>query len=129
MAGPADDVIAGAHVAQDEGGLNEHEFHNYFSLLMIAGNETTRHTITHGMLALMEHPEQLQLLQRRPELIPNATEEILRWATPGAALPAHGDARRRAARPARSRPGDKVVTWYISANRDEEMFADPYRST
>ncbi len=45
----------------------------------------------------------------------------------GAALPPDGDPRRRAARPARSSAGDKVVTWYISANRDEEVFDDPYR--
>jgi len=123
---PADDVIAALTVAQSEGILNEREFHNYFSLLMIAGNETTRHTITAGMLALMQHPEQLALLQERPELIPNATEEILRWATPVMHF------RRTASRDTelRGQPiraGDKVVTWYISANRDPEVFPDPDR--
>ena len=49
---------------------------------MIAGNETTRHTITSGMLALIQDPEQMQLLKDDPSLISNATEEILRWATP-----------------------------------------------
>ena len=80
--GPTDDVISALTVAQDEGRLNDHDFHNYFSLLMIAGNETTRHTITSGMLALMQDPEQMQLLKDDPSLISNATEEILRWATP-----------------------------------------------
>ena len=119
-------MISALTIAQDEGMLNDHEFHNYFSLLMIAGNETTRHTISHGMLALMQDPEQLQLLKDEPSLISNATEEILRWATPVLHF------RRTATRDVELRgqqikAGDKVVTWYISANRDEEMFADPYR--
>jgi cytochrome P450 len=123
---PADDVIQALTIAQSEGTLNEREFHNYFGVLMIAGNETTRHTISHGMLALMQHPEQLQLLRDQPDLIPNATEEILRWATPVLQF------RRTATRDVELRgehiaTGDKVVTWYISANRDEEVFPDPYR--
>jgi cytochrome P450 len=123
---PTDDVISALTLAQNEGRLNDHEFHNYFSLLMIAGNETTRHTITAGMLALMQDPEQMQLLKDDPSLISNATEEILRWATPVLHF------RRTATRDVELRgqqikAGDKVVTWYISANRDEEVFDDPYR--
>jgi cytochrome P450 len=125
LADPADDVIQALTVAQSEGGLNEREFHNYFALLMIAGNETTRHTISHGMLALMQHPEQLQLLRDEPERIPSATEEILRWATPVYHF------RRTATRDAelhgqQIKTGDKVVTWYISANFDPEVFPDPH---
>ena len=125
LAEPADDVLQALTIAQSEGVLDEREFHNYFGVLMIAGNETTRHTISHGMLALMQHPEQLELLRERPELIPNATEEILRWATPVFHF------RRTATRDAElhGQPiatGDKVVTWYISANRDPAMFPDPY---
>jgi cytochrome P450 len=125
IAEPADDVLQALTIAQSEGVLNEQEFHNYFGVLMIAGNETTRHTISHGMLALMQHPEQLQLLRDQPELIPNATEEILRWATPVLHF------RRTATRDVELRgqhikAGDKVVTWYVSANRDPEMFPDPY---
>jgi cytochrome P450 len=125
LAEPADDVIQALTVAQSEGGLNEREFHNYFALLMIAGNETTRHTISHGMLALMQHPEQLQLLRDEPERIPTATEEILRWATPVYHF------RRTATRDAelhgqQIKTGDKVVTWYISANFDPEVFPDPH---
>jgi cytochrome P450 len=122
---PADDVIQALTVAQSEGALNEREFHNYFALLMIAGNETTRHTISHGMLALMQHPDQLELLRDEPERIPAATEEILRWATPVYHF------RRTATRDAElhGQPigiGDKVVTWYISANFDPEVFPDPH---
>jgi cytochrome P450 len=125
LAEPADDVIEALVVAQQEDRLNEREFHNYFSVLMIAGNETTRHTISSGMLALMEHPDQLRLLQDEPERIPVAVEEILRWATPVLHF------RRTATRDVELggqtiKTGDKVVTWYISANRDEDMFADPY---
>jgi cytochrome P450 len=124
LAEPAEDVIQALTVAQSEGVLSEADYHNYFSLLMIAGNETTRHTITAGMLALAAHPEQLRLLQEQPELIPRATEEILRWATPVLHF------RRTATtdvelRGAHIREGDKVVTWYISANRDETIFPEP----
>jgi cytochrome P450 len=125
-ADPQDDVIGALTVAQSEGILNEQEFHNYFGVLMIAGNETTRHTISHGMLALIEHPEQLKLLQEEPERIAHATEEMLRWATPVHHF------RRTATRDlelrgAEIKRGDKVVTWFTSANRDEEIFPDPYR--
>lgn len=123
---PSDDVIQALVTAQSEQILDEREYHNYFALLMIAGNETTRHTISAGMLALMEHPEQLELLREEPDRIPAATEEILRWATP-----VHHFRRtvtqdtELAGQPLRA--GDKVVTWYTSANRDEAHFPDPYR--
>jgi cytochrome P450 len=123
---PTDDVITALTVAQREGTLDERELLNYFAILMIAGNETTRHTISSGMLALMQHPEQLQLLKDDPSLIPAATEELLRWATPVLHF------RRTATRDVelrgqKIRAGDKIVTWYISANRDESVFSDPYR--
>jgi cytochrome P450 len=125
MREPADDVINALTVAQAEGLLSAQDFRNYFSLLMIAGNETTRHTISHGMLALMEHPSQMTLLQEDASRIPVATEEILRWATPVMHF------RRTATRDVelagqRIAEGDKVVTWYISANFDESAFEDPY---
>ncbi|HEX6009931.1 MAG TPA: cytochrome P450 [Actinomycetota bacterium] len=123
---PQDDVITALTIAQREGVLTEREFDNYFGLLMIAGNETTRHTISHGMQALIEHPDQMQRLLDDPSLMPGAVEEILRWATPVMHF------RRTAAhdtelRGQRIREGEKVVTWYISANRDEDQFPDPYR--
>ena len=123
---PQEDVITALAVANREGVLNDHEFHNYFGLLMIAGNETTRHTISHGMQALMEHPDQLRALQDDPSRIPLAVEEILRWATPVLHF------RRTATTDTELggqpiKAGEKVVTWYISANRDEAAFRDPYR--
>jgi cytochrome P450 len=126
LADPQDDVITALTVAQREGVMSEHDYDNYFGLLMIAGNETTRHTISHGMQALLENPDQMQRLKDDPSLIPSAVDETLRWATPVMHF------RRTATRDLelRGQPireGDKVVTWYISANRDEEQFPEPYR--
>jgi cytochrome P450 len=105
--------------------LSPQDFDNYFLLLVVAGNETTRHTISHSMLALIQHPEQLARLQDDPSLIPGAVEEFLRWASPVYHF------RRTATRDVelggrRIREGDKVVMWFASGNRDEEVFGDPY---
>jgi cholest-4-en-3-one 26-monooxygenase len=116
--------LAGAEV--DGQRLTADEIALYFGLLLYAGNGPTRNAISAGMLALMEHPEQLRLLQDDPSLITPATEEILRWATP--VLHFRRTATRdHELRGQRIAVGDKVVTWYISANRDEEVFSDPYR--
>ncbi len=92
---------------------------------MVAGNETTRHTITHSMLALLQHPEQLARLRADPSLIPGAVEEFLRWASPVYHF------RRTATRDVEPggkqiKQGDKVVMWYASGNRDEAVFGNPY---
>jgi cytochrome P450 len=125
-ADPSDDVIQALTVAQSEGVLSPADYHNYFSLLMIAGNETTRHTITHGMKALIEHPDQMRMLQDDPSLIPNAVDEILRWASPVMHF-RRTATRDHELRGQMIREGDKVVTWYVSANFDERKFDDPYR--
>ncbi len=106
--------------------LTDLEFKNFFALLMVAGNETTRHTISHGLLALVEHQSQLSELSDHLELAGSATEEILRWSS----VTMHF--RRTAAKDTEIRgvpirAGDKVVMWYVSANYDEEIFVDPYR--
>ncbi len=62
--------------------LSDDDFNSYFLLLVVAGNETTRHTITHSMNYLMDNPDQMALLQEKPELIPWAVEEFLRMASP-----------------------------------------------
>ncbi|MDX3381826.1 cytochrome P450 [Streptomyces niveiscabiei] len=105
--------------------LSPQDFDNYFLLLVVAGNETTRHTITHSMLALLQHPEQLARLQEDPALIPGAVEEFLRWASPVYHF------RRTATRDTELggrhvKEGDKVVMWFASGNRDEAVFGDPY---
>ncbi|MFI0350126.1 cytochrome P450 [Actinomadura sp. 9N407] len=105
--------------------LSPQDFDNYFLLLVVAGNETTRHTISHSMLALIQHPDQLARLQEDPSLIPAAVEEFLRWATPVYHF------RRTATRDVelggkQIKEGDKAVMWFASGNRDEEVFGNPY---
>jgi cytochrome P450 len=121
-ADPRDDVVTQLVFA----GLTQQEYDVYFVILAVAGNETTRHTITHGLLALLERPDQLGRLREDPSLIPGAVEEMLRWATPIHHF------RRTATRDielggARIAAGDKLSTWFVSGNRDEEAFADPGR--
>ena len=106
--------------------LSATDFDNYFLLLVIAGNETTRHAISQSMLALIENQDQLKLLQEQPELIPGAVEEFLRWASPVYHF------RRTATREVelggkQIKADDKVVMWFASGNRDEAVFDDPYR--
>jgi cytochrome P450 len=111
-------------VPEDGIPLSERDFHNYFLLLVAAGNETTRHTLSHTMRALIEHPEAAETLREQPELLPAAVEEFLRWASPVYHF------RRTATRDhdlhgQQIREGDKVVMWYASGNRDESIFGDP----
>lgn len=113
-------------VPEDGEPLSPSDFDNYFLLLVIAGNETTRHAISQSMLALIENQDQLKLLQEQPELIPGAVEEFLRWASPVYHF------RRTATldvelRGKQIKAGDKVVMWFASGNRDDDVFTDPYR--
>ena len=112
-------------IPEDGRALSPTDFDNYFLLLVVAGNETTRHTISLAMLALIEHQDQLRLLQERPDLIPGAVEEFLRWASPVYHF------RRTATRDvelggAQIKEGDKVVMLFASGNRDESVFENPY---
>lgn len=93
-------------------------------LLIVGGNDTTRNTITGSVLALNRNPEQYAKLRARPELIPSMVSETIRWQTPLAHM------RRTALEDVefhgrRIRKGEKVVMWYISGNRDEEVITDP----
>jgi cytochrome P450 len=119
---PGDDIIT--QLAFEP--LAQKDFDNYFVLLATAGNETTRHTITHGLLALLEHPEEMQRLRDDPSLGKTAAEEMLRWATPVHHF------RRTAAQDTELAgqaiaAGDKVTTWFVSGNRDEDAFEAPER--
>jgi cytochrome P450 len=124
---PRDDLTTRLVQAEADGErLSEHEFDLFFLLLVTAGNETTRHAMSNGLLALLEHPEQCDRLLADPELIPTAVEEILRWA------PSLLHFRRTATRDVelhgeRIRAGDKVALWYVSGNRDERQFPEPLR--
>lgn len=105
--------------------LTEQEYRMYFILLLIAGNETNRSTMSHGFVALKEHRQSLEKLQKDFSLLPTAIEEILRWSTPVYYF------RRTPTidteiRGKKITEGSKVVMWYNSANFDEEIFEDPY---
>ena len=106
--------------------LSQQEFDVYFVLLATAGNETSRHTITHGLLGLLEHPDQLARLRDDPSLGKSAAEEMLRWATP-----VHHFRRTAAVDTELAgteiKAGDKVTTWFVSGNRDETVFEEPHR--
>jgi cholest-4-en-3-one 26-monooxygenase len=123
---PGDDIITRLITEVEGDALGPHEFETFCLLLTVAGNETTRNATSHGMHALLEHPDQMQLLRDNPELLDPAIEEILRWASPvihfrrtamtdtevgGQAIAA----------------GDALVMFYTSANRDEAVFDDPMR--
>jgi len=106
--------------------LSTRDFHAYFLLLIVAGNETTRHTISHSMNYLIDNPDQLALMQERPELIEWGVEEMLRMASPVYHF------RRTASKDTEIngqviKEGEKVVTWFAAGNRDPEVFVDPYR--
>jgi cytochrome P450 len=104
--------------------LSDAELYAFFVLLFSAGAETTRNAIAGGVLALVEHPVQLSMLRADPTLLAGAIEEMLRWTTPS-------PAKRRTATCATElggqsiRPGDKVLIWEGSANRDERVFNRP----
>ena len=122
---PAGDLMSlMANVEMDGQRIDQQLLDGFFLLLVIAGNETTRNTISGGLLALIEHPDQYQLLREQPALIPTAVEEMLRWVTPvihfRRTATADTEIRRQTIR-----RGDKVVMWYPSANRDEDMFERP----
>ncbi|HEV3131438.1 MAG TPA: cytochrome P450 [Acidimicrobiales bacterium] len=129
MVDPRDDIITvltGA--AEGSDGLSDEELAIFFLLLVVAGNETTRNATSHGMRALIEHPAEWAELRRDPssDRMARAVEEILRWASPLLYF------RRTAThdvelRGKTIRAGDRVVLWYPSANRDEEVFPDPFR--
>jgi cholest-4-en-3-one 26-monooxygenase len=124
---PQDDIVSRLIHAEINGDkLTQEEFELFCLLLAVAGNETTRNATAHGIVALMENPEQLAKLRSDPDrYIDGAVEEILRWSTPVLHF-------RRTAmkdlelRGKQIKAGDKVVIWHISANRDEEIFDDAF---
>jgi cytochrome P450 len=125
---PGNDLVSALVTSELDGEhLTPQELASFFILLVVAGNETTRNAIAHGLWAISEHPDQRQRwLDDINGLMPTAVEEIVRWATPvihfrrtvtrdGVRLGDHTFSE-----------GDKVVLWYWSGNRDEAVFADPH---
>jgi len=127
---PADDILSVITTAQlpdgaaPGGPLSELEQQMFFHLLVAAGSETTRNSITAGLLAVMDRPDDWDALRADRTLLPGAVEEMLRWAsstvynrrTATRAVEWHGEV---------IQPGDKVVLWWQAANFDERAFADP----
>ena len=121
---PQADVISTLMRAELDGeALTETEFDAFFVLLSVAGNETTRNLISGGMLALIEHPEQRDKLIDDPSLIPTAVDEMLRWVTPVIYF-RRTVTRDTEIRGQKIREGEKVVMYYGSGNRDEDVFPD-----
>jgi len=124
---PGDDIASILLRAEVDGErLSDLEFDMFFMLLINAGGDTTRNLVAGGMLALIDHPDQWARLRADLALLPPAIEEMLRWVTPVVHF------RRTATRAVTLRgvdiaPGDKVVVFYSSANRDEEVFDAPDR--
>jgi cytochrome P450 len=128
---PTDDVISDLLAPKVDGEvLTEHEFDNFFTLLVAAGNDTTRYTMAAGLEALVERPDQLAALREAiaagdTATVASAVEEVLRW----------GSVTMHFRRTATSdvelggrtvRAGDKVVIWFVSADYDDAAFADPF---
>jgi cytochrome P450 len=122
---PGDDLLSKLLRAEVDGDrLSETDLDNFFSILVIAGNETTRIAIAHGVLAFCQWPEQWERLRADPGLLDAAADEVNRWS-----CPTHFMRRTAAAGTelggAAIRAGDKVVLWYVSGNRDEAEFEHP----
>ena len=124
---PADDIITTLLSADVDGErLDETEFDMFFLLLCVAGNETTRTAITHGMQAFFDFPEQWEKFRSDPDrYMDTAVDEIVRWSTPVLNF------RRQALRDyelggVQIKAGDKVVMWHVAANRDPRVFDDPW---
>jgi cytochrome P450 family 142 subfamily A polypeptide 1 len=122
---PQDDLMSIlVHAELDGEALDDDALLQESLLILVGGDETTRHVISGGMQALLRHPEQYALLRREPGRVPTAVEEMLRWVSPiqnmnrtaTRDVTLHGES---------IRAGDKVLLLYPAANRDESVFTDP----
>jgi cytochrome P450 len=129
---PADDVwsiLANAELDDGEGGaerLTELELDMFFLVLAIAGSETTRNTISQGLLALLDQPDQLARLRGDPSLLEPATEEMIRWSSPVLSFARTATVDTELGGQV-IRAGDRIALLYPSANRDERAFVEPFR--
>jgi cytochrome P450 len=123
---PRNDLISMLAHGESTRNMDRMEYLGNLLLLIVGGNDTTRNTISGSILALNQNPDQYQKLRERPELIPSMVSETIRWQTPLAYM-------RRTAkedfqlRDKLIKAGDKVLMWYVSGNRDEEVIEEPNR--
>ena len=123
---PREDIVTSLITEVDDDALGAHEFEIFVLALAVAGNETTRTAMSQGMLALLDNPEQMELLRSDPGLADTAADEIIRWSTPivyfrrtaTCDLELHGVA---------IREDDPVALYFLSANYDDAVFEDPRR--
>jgi cholest-4-en-3-one 26-monooxygenase len=123
---PQEDLVTQLIQSEIDGEpLTQHQLVSYCELLIEAGNQTTRDAIAGGMEAFCDYPDQWEKLKAEPELLPNAVEEILRWVTPisyfSRTATADGELHGQ-----RIRAGDKLALIWASANRDEDVYPDPF---
>jgi cytochrome P450 len=127
---PTDDMLSiVVHASLDDAEpsmLTDDELYAFFSLLFSAGAETTRNAIAGGLLALLDEPEQLAALRADLRYLDTTIEEIIRWTTPSPSKRRTATCRTRL-RDVAIEPGDKVLIWEGSANRDESVFEDSMR--
>jgi cytochrome P450 len=124
---PRDDVTSIVANATVEGApIPTLELLSYLLVLVVAGNETTRNATSGGLLALIEHPEQMRRLKSDPSLVPSAVEEILRWTSPVIQF-ARTATQDTQVRGQKICVGESVCLFYPSANRDEEVFEQPFK--
>jgi cytochrome P450 len=121
---PAGDLISMLAHGPETRNMTPREYFGNIVLLTVGGNDTTRNTITGSLYALNQNPDQYAKLRANPELIPSMVSETIRWQTPLAHM------RRRATQDFEMggktiKKGDKVVMWYVSGNRDDEVIHDP----
>jgi cytochrome P450 len=125
---PREDLMTAIAQSKTEDGeeIPEHLLNGFFLLMVIAGNETTRNSLSGGMKVLIENPDERSRLVANPSLLPTAVEEILRWVAPvnhmRRTLLKDGELRGQ-----KLVEGDKVVMWYGMANRDPDVYADPWK--
>ncbi len=123
---PTFDLISMMAHSEATKNMPTREFIGNFALLIVGGNDTTRNSMTAGLMAMQENPGEIDKVRKDPALMPSLVSEVIRWATP--VIHMRRTARRDCELGGKSiRAGDKVVMWYVSGNRDEAAIDQPER--
>ncbi len=123
---PSDDLLSMlANTEVDGKAMELADYVSAFILLVVAGNETTRNSISGGVLALSQYPDERQKLIDDPSLIPNAVDEIIRWVAPVVYMGRTALEDTKVGEKV-IKKGDRLALWYMSGNRDEDKWDDPF---